>query len=183
LKKSDVPVWGWPVRVLHWSLALTVSGAWILGGSSDALGEWHEWLGYGAGAVVALRLAWGFWGRGHARFGQFVRPPGETLAYARQVKSGSAPRYLGHNPLGGWMVVALLGCVGLQAFSGWLNTTDMFWGYAWLHQIHVVLGWTIVALVSLHVAGVVYTSWQHKENLVRAMFTGRKPAPGEDDVD
>ena len=175
-------VWDWPVRLLHWSLVLTVVSAWILGGRSGRLGEWHEWLGYAAAAVVVLRLIWGACGSRYARFRQFVRAPRFTLRYGRQVLHGEAPRYLGHNPLGGAMVVLLLGCVGALSLSGWLYTTDWLWGYEWLYQVHFVLGWLLVGLVALHLVGVVLTGWQHGENLVRAMLTGRKAAPQNDDV-
>ena len=181
MKKSEAPVWDWPVRLLHWSLVLTVVSSWLLGGSSGRRGEWHEWLGYAACAVVALRVALGIRGQGYARFGQFVRSPRATLAYARQVARGTAPRYLGHNPLGGWMVLLLLGCVAALSLSGWLYTTDWLWGFEWLYLLHFVLGWLLVALVALHLAGVFITGRKHGDTLVRAMFTGRKaPAQGDD---
>jgi len=176
-------VWDRPVRLLHWTLALVLTAGWLLGGRHGRLGEVHEWLGYTAGAVVALRLAWGVWGSRHARFGQFVRSPRAMLRYARQVVGGTAPRHIGHNPLGGAMVLLLLGCVAGLAISGCLYTTDWLWGYEWLYQTHYVLGWVLVGLVALHVAGVLVTGWQHGENLVRAMVTGRKAPPQPGDVD
>lgn len=179
-KKSELSVWDRPVRLFHWALVLTVSSAWWTGGHTDG---WHENLGYAVAAIVAARVAWGFRGGAYARFAQFVRSPAATWAYARSVQAGRAARYLGHNPLGGWMVLALLGCVGALCLSGWLYTTDLLWGYGWLYWTHFVLGWLLVALVTLHLAGVLFTSWQHRENLVRAMVTGRKPAPGPHDVD
>lgn len=173
-------VWDRPVRLLHWLLVALVASTWFTG---DLRGPWHEWLGYGVAAVVALRFVWGFSGGRHARFAQFVRAPRVTLAYAHSVLRGQARRYLGHNPLGGWMVVALLGTLAALCLSGWLSTTDWLWGYAWLANTHVALGWLLVAEVASHLVGVVFTSWQHRENLVRAMVTGRKPAPGPGDVD
>ena len=77
------------------------------------------------------------------------------------------------------MVLALLACTAALGLTGWLYTTDLFWGYGWLADLHNGLGWTLVALVALHVAGVAFTSWQHRENLVAAMFTGRKAPPAE----
>ena len=173
-------VWDLPVRLLHGSLVACVLGAWL---TRHRLGELHQYFGYGALAAASLRLVWGFVGGSrYARFTQFVRRALPTLAYARAVLAGHAPRYLGHNPLGGWMVVALLACVGALGFTGWLYTTDMFWGYGWLAMLHEGLAWTLLAMVALHVGGVVFTSWQHRENLVEAMVTGDKPQAQPGDV-
>lgn len=164
-------VWDVPVRLLHWLLVLTIVGAWL---TSSRIGPLHEWLGYGAAAVVGLRLLWGALGNAYARFGQFVAPPRATLRYLAQIASGRAARYLGHNPAGGAMVVALLSTVALVALSGWATTTDLLWGYAWPVRLHTALAWLLVVLIGLHVAGVLLASWQHRENLVKAMLTGRK---------
>jgi cytochrome b len=178
------PVWTWPVRLLHWSLVASVTGAWFTREGMAMLHEVHIWLGYCALGIASARVALGFWsGNRYTRFAQFVQGRRPTLGYARAVLRHQAPRYLGHNPLGGWMVLALLGCVGALGFTGWLYTTDMFWGYGWLADLHMYLGWTLLALVALHVGGVLFTSWQHKENLVAAMASGRKPGAQAGDVD
>lgn len=184
MRRSRALVWQWPVRLLHWLLVALVSGAWL---TRQELGDTHLYFGYAAVAIVALRLLWG--GRAnpfslnlYASFSQFVRAAGPTWRYARAVFTGAAPRYIGHNPLGGWMVVALLGCLTALAFTGWLYMTDMFWGYGWLASLHEYLGYALLSLVALHIGGVVFTSWQHRENLVLAMLTGRKDAPGDGDV-
>lgn len=172
-------VWDRPVRLLHWSLAVTVMAAWFTGGMT---GLAHEVLGYMAGAIVLARAGWGFAGNRFARFSNFVRSPVTTLAYLKDVATGRAARYIGHNPLGGWMVILLLTCVAALTISGVLYTTDLLWGYEWLYRLHAILGWAILALVVVHVLGVVFTSWQHGENLVKAMITGDKPEPGNQDV-
>jgi cytochrome b len=169
-------VWDAFVRIAHWTLVTCLIAAWF------TRREVHEWIGYAAGAVVALRILWGFVGSRHARFSQFVRAPAATLAYARAVAAGCAPRYLGHNPLGAWMIVALLAVVALTAASGWLSVTERYWGVAWVQDTHEALADVLVALVALHLAGVAHASLRHRENLVRAMFTGRKPPPGSGDV-
>lgn len=178
----SVKVWDPLVRVLHWTLVAAVATAWC-----STLGwgfvRWHEPAGYVAIAVVVTRLAWGFAGSRHARFAQFVRGPRATLRYAARLPRHEEPRYLGHNPLGGWMVLLLLAWVGSIGFTGWLYTTDAFWGEAWLDQLHSALAWGLLVLITLHVAGVVFTSRRHRESLVRAMLSGRKPAPGPGDVD
>jgi cytochrome b len=180
LKKNKQKVWDVPVRVLHWLLVLTVAAAWL---SSSRIGPSHEYLGYGTGAIVLLRLIWGFAGNRHARFSGFIRPAAATLQYLREVSGGRAARYLGHNPLGGWMVVAVLACISLLVLTGWAATTDLLWGYAWPVQLHAAVAWSLAVLITLHITGVLLTSWQHHENLAAAMFTGNKAPPASRDVE
>ena len=179
MAQENLAVWDWPVRLMHWLLVSCMIAAWI---TSDMPGAAHEWLGYATGTLVLLRSLWGYAGNSYARFGQFLKPWAATRNYFSLVLSANAPRYLGHNPLGGWMVVALLSCVGLLSITGWAMNTDLLWGYAWPVRIHVAIAWLTCGLVVLHVLGVLFTSWQHKENLVKAMFTGNKPKPGPQDV-
>jgi cytochrome b len=172
--RGMIPVWGALVRVLHWSLVLTVAAAWL---TRHSPGRWHEWLGYGTLAIVGARIAWGFLGSGHARFADFVRSFPATVRYARAVLARREARYLGHNPLGGWMVIALLSMLTLVGFTGWLYTTDRFWGVPWVEALHSTLSDVLFGFVALHILGVVFTSVRHRENLVAAMLHGRKPAP------
>ena len=78
--------------------------------------------------------------------------------------------------------ILLLGCVAALSVTGILYTTDWLWGYEWLYRLHVALGWLILGLVAMHVLGVLFTSWQHRENLVRAMITGDKKEPQDRDL-
>jgi len=181
---AEVRVWDPLLRIAHWTLVASIVSAWITAEIElDAAKRAHEWAGYAALGVIALRLLWGWIGPRYARFGQFVRPPAATLAYARAVIAHAEPRYIGHNPLGGWAVVALLALTAAAGLSGWLSVTDRFWGVEWVQELHEALANALYALVGLHLAGVAFTSWRHRENLVRAMFTGRKPAPAPGDVD
>lgn len=168
-----IPVWDALVRVLHWSLVLTVAAAWF---TRHSPGRWHEWLGYATLAIVAARTAWGFLGSGHAHFAGFVRTFPATAGYARDLFRGLEARYVGHNPLGAWMVIALLSMVTLVGFTGWLYTTDRFWGVAWVESLHSTLSDILFVFVALHILGVLFTSARHRENLVAAMLHGRKPA-------
>ena len=172
-------VWDGVVRVGHWTLAASVILAWA---THEGGGRWHEWIGYVALATALLRILWGFAGSRYARFAQFVYPPKTTIAYAGSLLKGNEPRYIGHNPLGGWMVVVLLVTVAASGFTGWLFTTDRFWGEEWLEELHGAISNALLPLVSLHLAGVIFTSWKHRENLVRAMLTGRKRDPSGTDV-
>lgn len=172
-------VWDLPVRALHLALIGAVAGAWL---TTEKWTHWHDAMGYTALAVVLMRLVWGVVGRAYARFGQFVRGPRETVAYLGALLFGQAPRHLGHNPLGGWMVLLLLGCVLAVGGTGWLCTTDRYWGDETMFALHAGLAWTLVALVALHLGGVLAMSLRHRENLVAAMLHGRKREPHEGDV-
>ena len=175
-------------EVLGWSPAER-AGHWVLAGSVLAClvlhegGPWHEGLGYLALAVAVWRSALGVLTRvPQLRFASFVRGPAATLAYARAVLKRAEPRHLGHNPLGGWMIAALLGAAVLAGASGALYATDRFWGDPTLYAIHQWSGWSFAVLVPLHVGGVVITSVLQRENLVGAMLSGRKRAAAPGDI-
>ena len=174
-----VRIWDPLVRIGHWTLVGAIVVAWF----TRHGGGWvHEWAGYAVIAVVLVRLLWGLTGSRHARFTSFVRAPAVTLRYSQLVMVRREPRYLGHNPLGGWMIMALLCTAFLAAASGWLYTTDRFWGVEWVEELHAGLSNLLFALAGVHIAGVVFASWRHRENLVAAMLHGRKRAAAPDDV-
>ena len=176
-------VWDGLVRSLHGLLAASVLIAWASGHWTVRwFDEIHHTAGYVAGGVVLIRLLWGFVGGRYARFAQFVRSPRATLVYSRQLLDAREPRYIGHNPLGGWMVLALLATAAGLSLTGILYTTDWLWGYAWLSDLHGALAWLITALVIGHWAGVALSSWRHRENLVAAMLTGRKRPAEQADI-
>lgn len=177
---ARVPVWDPVVRIGHWTLVAAIAGAWLTRHGGGAL---HEWLGYASLAVLMLRLAWGFVGPRRARFTSFVRRPSATLAYARSVLARREPRYLGHNPLGAWMIVALIAAIAAVDLTGWLYTTDRFWGVEWVEDLHESISNALLVLIAAHVAGTVVASRRHGENLVAAMVHGRKRPPGPADVD
>ena len=172
-------IWDLPTRVFHWMLAACVLGAWLTA-ESESTRMLHLALGYSAGALVAWRLVWGLVGSRYARFSDFVKSPAAALAYLRGYlpAAGRTGRpqthYLGHNPAGGWAVVALLAAVALAVSTGYLNYLDdsaEFWS-----ELHELAGNGIMVLVGLHVAAVIATSLLHRENLVRAMVNGYKRA-------
>ncbi len=176
----SVGVWHWSVRLGHWALAVSVlTCLWLYEG-----GGWHEGLGYAALALASWRLLLGGCSRRpQLRFDRFVRGPRATLAYARALLRGKEPRHLGHNPLGGWMIVLLLATALVAGASGALYATDRLWGDAGVHRWHQVSGWLLAVLVLGHLLGVVLTSLLQRENLVQAMFSGRKRAPQAGDID
>jgi len=171
-RPATVRVWDPLVRLFHWSLVASFAIAWL---SEDAKAL-HQGAGYVVLALVAVRLIWGFVGSRHARFRDFVPRPQGLLAYLRSLRGGHPRRYLGHNPAGGAMIVLMLAMLILTGGSGWLMTTDAFWGIVWLKELHETAANLTVILVFAHVAGVVFSSLAHRENLVLAMITGRKRA-------
>lgn len=171
-----MPVWPRWQRALHGLLALSVLVALF----THEGGRTHEFAGYVAMGAALLRVAMGLAGPRAARFAGFVRSPATTWAYARRVWRGAAERHLYHNPLGGWMVLALLTMAAVGGASGALYVTDAFWGEAWVIGLHAALAWPLAGLVPLHVAGVLHASRAQRENLFAAMVHGRKERrPGD----
>jgi cytochrome b len=166
----QVVVWPAWQRMLHWLLAAAVVTALV----TFRGGALHEAAGYAALAAAVLRIGLGFAGPAAARFGAFLRGPRAVLAHAGELVRGNATRHLNHTPLGGWMIVALLSLAALGGGAGALYVTDRFWGVDWVIALHRYACWPLVALVPLHVAGVIHASVTQRENLVRAMLDGRK---------
>jgi len=170
---ATVKVWDPFVRVFHWSLAALFLLAYVTG---DEVQNVHIAAGYAIAGLLALRIVWGFVGPRHARFGDFVRSPRAVFAYVRDVALLRAPRFIGHNPAGGAMVVALIVMLIGTGITGYMMTTDAYWGAEWVEEVHEVLANLTVGLVVVHVLGVLVASFEHRENLVKAMITGRKRA-------
>lgn len=178
-RTRTIRVWDTFVRVFHWSLVAAFATAWYSGDDYKTL---HLTAGYIAAALITARVVWGVVGTGYARFAQFLRSPSTVLAYLGDIATGREVRYLGHNPAGGAMVVCLLTLVAGICFTGWLLTTDAFWGTVTMEIVHETLTNIALGLIGLHVGGVVVASVRHRESLVLAMFTGRKRVPSGDDV-
>jgi cytochrome b len=169
---TTVKVWDPLIRVLHWSLVFVFLVDFVIEGG-DPL---HDWLGYAALGLVGVRVAWGFVGSPHARFSDWVRGPGAVLRYLHERLSGRSRRQLGHNPAAGAMMLALLVGVALVGITGWLQTTDRFFGEQWLEGLHEVLAYLVLAMVGLHVVAAITESIHYRENLIASMVHGRKRA-------
>jgi cytochrome b len=175
----SVRIWDHAVRVFHWSLATSILVAWL---TSDEWKAAHLWVGYCAAALVAFRIVWGFIGTPYARFRSFLKSPAGIAHYAADIMAGREKRYLGHNPAGGAMILALLATVLLLGLTGWMQTLDLFWGDEWLEESHEFLADGLLVLIAMHVAGVLLASWRHGENLVAGMISGRKRVAEAGDV-
>ena len=179
MDKSTIAVWDPLVRVFHWSLVFFFTLSWVTG---DEWEDVHEISGYVVAGLVAFRLIWGLIGPKYARFRQFVRSPSHVVSHVKQVLSFRGPRYVGHNPAGGIMIVLLLVMLAFTALMGWLMTTDMFWGSEVMEELHEFGANSLLFLVAVHVGGVIWESLLHGENLARSMVTGRKRKPTEKDI-
>jgi cytochrome b len=168
-----VLIWDLPVRIFHWLFAGSFVVAYATG-DSESWRLVHVASGTLAAALVLYRLVWGFVGGRHARFRAFVRPPGEALRYLLALAGGQAPHHAGHNPAGGYAVLALLS-LGLACFlTGWPLYNDI--GGEMFEDPHEAVANLMLAVVGLHLAGVAVGSLVHRENLARSMVTGRKCA-------
>lgn len=166
---GKVLVWDLPVRVFHWLLAASFAGAWLTA-EQEGWRLLHVTLGCTVLALAVLRLVWGVVGSRHARFAAFVRGPRAVASYLGGLARGKPQHYLGHNPAGGLAIVALLALAITAAATG-LATYTL--GDAW-EDVHETLANLMLGLVGVHVAAVVVSCWLHRENLIKAMFTGRK---------
>lgn len=166
-----IKVWDPLVRIFHWSLVGLFAFSFFTG---DEWKKAHVLSGYAIGALVAFRLVWGLVGTRHARFAGFVYSPSTILAFLRDSLAFRARRYVGHNPAGGAMVILLLAMITGIVTTGYMMTTDTYWGVEWVEDTHKTLVYATLGLIVLHVAGVVLASVEHRENLVRAMITGWK---------
>jgi cytochrome b len=174
-----IRVWDPFLRAFHWVLALSFAAAWL---SAEKMELAHSAAGAVAAGLVAARIVWGFVGSPYARFSQFVRSPAAVLGYLRAIAGGSERRFIGHNPAGGAMIVVLLAAMAAAVATGWLLTTDAFWGSAGAQHVHSIVAHAVMLLVIAHLAGVALASVRHKENLVRAMIVGAKRAAEPGDV-
>lgn len=175
-----VRVWDPIVRLFHWTIVLGYGiNMWVTEDGSDA----HELVGYVVLAAIAIRIVWGFVGSRHARFSDFVPGPSRLIGYLRQLAARRAPRYIGHNPAGAVMMLALVALMLSVGVTGWMMTLDAYWGEEWLEELHGILADAIWPLAGLHVLAALVGSFSHRENLVMSMITGRKRAPSGTDVD
>lgn len=170
---SMVKVWDPLVRIFHWSLVGLFTFSFFTG---DEWKSAHILSGYAIGALIALRIVWGLVGSHHARFTSFIYAPGTILSFMKDSLTFRARRYLGHNPAGGAMVILLILMIAGIVTTGYMMTTDAYWGIEWVEDAHEVLVYATLGLVALHVAGVIFASLEHRENLVRSMVTGWKRA-------
>jgi len=201
MSQSSIKVWDPMIRIFHWSLVVFFTTAFLTGDEESIL---HAYAGYMVIGLVHFRILWGIVGTKHARFNDFIYRQSKVIQYLKDLARGTPRHYVGHNPAGGYMVILLLATLLLVTFSGLktygiegngplaVNTEisvisstkaaaedvesdgasregESFW-----EDIHKASSNFMLALIALHILGIVIASRLHKENLIKAMITGKK---------
>jgi len=182
----SVTVWDLPLRVFHWALVLLFAVAY-LSGSRPGYYEVHKASGYAILGLLVFRLIWGFIGPVPARFASFVKGPAAAFGHLKELLQRRHRPLPGHNPLGGWAVVAILALMAVQSVSGLFATTFDYEGplarllsdagqdmMAGLHAFTMNL---LLAVLAVHLVGIAVTSLLCRENLVASIIPGRKQLP------
>ena len=177
---KKVLVWDIVVRFFHWTIVTCFAlNMFIL----DE-GKWqHRWVGYIILSAISIRIIWSFIGTPHARYKDWFPTPQKAQFYILNLIKGKEPRYIGHNPAGALMMLALVFTMIGCCITGWMQGLDMFWGDEWVQEVHEILANSILMLAGIHVLGAVIESFRHKENLILSMITGFKRAAKGTDID
>lgn len=182
---TSVRVWDIPVRGFHWLLAFSILGLFITGKLGGNWMEWHKKIGFFVLGLIAFRIVWGFIGSEYARFRNFVYGPATVIDYAKNLFSEKSKKYIGHNPMGGLSVFALLAAVGFQAVSGLFANDDIMLEGPYasmvskalsdqLTKLHKLNSDLILILIGVHLSAIAFYAVFKRENLIEAMMTGEK---------
>ena len=182
---QTIKIWDLPVRIFHWCLVLLFIAAYVTNSLGSDYFIYHLWSGYALIVLVSFRIVWGLVGSYHARFNHFVKTPVATAKYALSVFKKTDKHYVGHNPLGAVMVVILLTAILIQAITGLFTNDEIFNVgplYAYisdelslqLTSLHRQLFYWILGAVALHILAVIAHVVFKRDNIIKAMFTGKK---------
>lgn len=183
-------VWDLPTRLFHWLLVLLVgTNLFLVGPRGGIETVVHFVAGFAVAGLLFFRLLWGFIGSPHSRFVDFVRPWSTVKTYLERLRRLRPPPAIGHNPLGGWMIVVLLAALTIMIATGLFASGRHAAGpfahlipvavTATLGAIHSLVANLLIGLICVHIAGVAVEWFLTGENLVKAMLNGRKELPAE----
>lgn len=177
-KTVRILVWDVPTRAFHWLMVLSFGIAYLTG-DSERWRDVHVLAGYTMAGLLAFRVVWGFAGTRYARFSAFLFAPREVARYLGSLLRGRPEHHVGHNPAGSLAIFAVLALGAAVTATG-------YGAYAmdieWLGGLHEGTVAALLAVVGVHVAGVLVSSLLHRENLVRAMVTGRKAGEAQQGI-
>jgi len=188
-----IRVWDLPTRLFHWLLVLSVTTCFITGSIGMTAMSLHMLSGLVVFGLLLFRLCWGFVGGQQSRFTAFVRGPRAVIGYAVEMLRGSSPRHLGHNPLGGWSILAMMLALALQAGTGLFASDDILTQGPLYHlvdstlayqltRIHRYNRFVVAFLAAIHVMAVFFYLWGKQDNLLKPMITGYKDWPCDTDT-
>lgn len=182
--KTELPryrVWDLPSRLSHWLLAVLILIQFASGLFELLPMSAHVWGGYMLLVVVLFRILWGFWGSQSARFSTFLRGPAAVVCYSRTIASEKPSHWPGHNPLGGWSIVLLLGLTLVQSITGLFaqkigevagplaTRVDRDTAQT-LHDLHEWLHWILLMFIVIHVIAALFYLLHKRENLIGPIF-------------
>jgi cytochrome b len=174
---KKILVWDVPTRLFHWLLVASFAGAFLTA-DSERTRQVHVLFGGTMLVLIAFRLLWGVIGSRYARFTSFLFGARAVLRDLASLVTLRAVRRLGHTPAGSWGIWLMLALTVLTGVSGY--AVQVGGEQEWLEDAHGALAWTLLGVVAAHVAGVLWSSLLHRENLIAAMVTGRKRGePGQ----
>lgn len=174
-------VWDLPTRLFHWTLAGLFSGAFFLAISSPEHSRAfmvHMLVGLVLAFAILLRLVWGLVGSRPSRFGAFLHSPAALGRYVRLALKGEDKPGASHNPGASYAIYAMLLLPLALVATGLLMTS----GREWAEEVHAVLAYGMVAVVGLHLAGVAWHAWRHRDGIALAMVHGRRPVAEADSI-
>jgi cytochrome b len=169
--KQSILVWDIPTRIFHWLLVICFAGAWLTS-ESERLQMIHYAFGYLACALVLFRLIWGVVGTRYARFAQFLKGPAEMMKHAKGLLSSHSHRTVGHNSVGGIVMVGLMLFILLIGLTGYFSVKEFLGDL--MGEAHEAIASLALAVVVIHITAAIIMSVLQKENLVKAMVTGKK---------
>lgn len=180
-----VQVWDLPTRIFHWLLVIFVTVSFVTAKGGGNLMQFHEWSGVAILILLLFRVIWGFVGGLHSRFIAFIKGPIGVGRYAAKLLHKNSPHHPGHNPLGGWSILAMLLTLLVQVGTGLFANDDIITEGPlyhlvskqtsdWLTGIHLINQSIILALVFLHLCAVFFYLLVKHENLILPMVTGFK---------
>lgn len=180
-------VWDLPLRLFHWLLVTSIIASYVTAKLGIDWMQWHFYLGYGTIGLLVFRILWGFFGPRHARFSSFIHRPSAVWLYLRNMLNKGSVRSIGHNPVGGLVVLLMLLLLAVQAGTGLFTTDDVVWAGPYnsavssatastLSTLHNINFNIILGVVGLHIAAILFYALYKKQNLVVPMVHGHLPA-------
>ena len=182
----QIRVWDLPTRLFHWLIVIFVIISFATGMVGGNWMSYHLKSGYIILVLLLFRLSWGFLGGRYSRFISFIRGPIAVIRYAITLLREDTPKHLGHNPMGGWSVMAMLAALLLQVSTGLFANDDIatqgpLYGWVskatsdWLTEIHLFNKGVILFLITLHLSAVLFYLLIKHDNLIVSMITGLRP--------